>query len=214
MGRLNWRACHDRGLPRGRSPGGLGLGRRLGEHLELSVVRVAEDEYRSTRYGVRRRDRGMDDRGVCQPRRPGVEFSAAADRECQVVPGGVRFAECVLAAVPALCEPWRACRPSWRRNTLRRAPSGAVYSLARWKPSTSLYQAALVSTLRTVSPKWCTPLIMPCLPLTDRSSHPEGPRHLQRAQSRPATTRTAASGSRIRCRTSCLLGRRLVTMSP
>jgi hypothetical protein len=71
-----------RGIVRGRAPGGLGLGRRLGEHLELNVVRVAEDEYRSTRYGVRRRDRGMDDRGVRQPRRPRVEFSAAGDSEC------------------------------------------------------------------------------------------------------------------------------------
>ena len=69
-------------------PGYRHLWWRLSEQFELNVVRVAEDEYGSARYGVRRRDRGMDHRGVREPRRPGVEFPAVRDGEGQVIQAG------------------------------------------------------------------------------------------------------------------------------
>jgi len=74
-------------------------GRRLGEQLKLNVVRVAEDEHGGPWYRVRRRDRGMGDCGVRQARRPGVEFSTAADSERQVVQAGAGLVERVLVAV-------------------------------------------------------------------------------------------------------------------
>jgi hypothetical protein len=113
-----------RGILRGSAPGGQRLGRRLGEQLELNVVRVAEDEHRSTRYGVRRRDGGMDDCGVRRPRRPGVEFRAAGDSECQVVQAGARLVECVLAAVPVLREPQASVQAVVPEKHLAACPVG------------------------------------------------------------------------------------------
>ena len=78
-------------------PGYWHLGRRLGEQFDLNVVRVAEDEHGSARYGVRRRNRGMDHRGVRQPRRPGLEFPAVRDGEGQVIQAGARLVERVMA---------------------------------------------------------------------------------------------------------------------
>jgi hypothetical protein len=46
-----------------------------------------------------------DDRGVRQPRRPGVELIAAGDSECQMVQAGSRLVERVLTAAPVLREP-------------------------------------------------------------------------------------------------------------
>ena len=68
----------------------------------------------SARYGVRRRDRGMDDSGVGQRRRPGVEFLAVRDGERQVVQAGPRLVERVLAPVPMPGEP--------RANVTNRQP--------------------------------------------------------------------------------------------
>jgi hypothetical protein len=131
----------------------------------------------------------MDDRGVLQSRRPGVEFRAAGDSECQVVQAGARLVECFLTAVPVLREPQARLQAVVPEKNFAACPSGAVYSPARRKPSTSSYQAALASTSRTVSPKWWTPLIMPCSPLTARSSHPDSARGLQRApQGEPCAT--------------------------
>jgi|SRR5450755_3083246 hypothetical protein len=47
----------------------------------------------------------MDGSGVCQPRRPGVEFLAVRDSERQMVQAGARLVERVLTPVPVLGEP-------------------------------------------------------------------------------------------------------------
>ena len=108
----------------------------------------------------------MDDTGVRQPRRPGVEFPAVRDSERQMVQAGARLVERVLAPVPVLGEPQPSLQAVVPEEYLAACPSGALNSPARRKPSTSSYQTALASTSRTVSPKWWIPLIMPLLTMS------------------------------------------------
>ena len=99
---------------------------RPGEQFELNIVRVAEDEHGSARYGVRRRDRGMDHCGVRQPRRPGLEFLAVRDGEGQVIQAGARLVERVLAAVPMLREPQASLQAVMPELHLAACPAGRL----------------------------------------------------------------------------------------
>ena len=54
---------------------------------------------------VGRRDRGMDDRGFGQSRRPGVQFCAIGHCECEVVQTDSCLIECTLAAASMLGQP-------------------------------------------------------------------------------------------------------------
>ncbi len=81
---------------------------------------------RQARYGVRRRDRGMDHCGIRQPRRPGLEFRAVRDGECQVIQAGARLVERVLAAVPMLLEPQASSQAVMSEKHLAASPAGRL----------------------------------------------------------------------------------------
>jgi hypothetical protein len=104
----------------------------------LNVVGVAADEHPRARYGVRRRERGMDDCGVRQPRRPGVEFLTVRDSERQMVQARGRFVEHVLAPAPMLGEPSRLLSRSrsihhpWVRTILFQRET--IWKLAGFRP--------------------------------------------------------------------------------
>jgi hypothetical protein len=81
---------------------------------------------------VRRRDRGIDDRSVRQPRRPGVEFLAVGDSERQVVQAGTAlhnrgWARALCARSAAVVVPpalWAAAAALGGDSTLRKPCPG------------------------------------------------------------------------------------------